>query len=67
MYQLYLVMKSHGTPPTADEILYASGKKLFDSSIHANYIERLDAHVTGIKEAFAKQQAKSAVGHKFYQ
>ena len=66
MYQLYLVMKGHGTPPTPDEMLYALRKKPFDSSIHANYIERLDAQVAGIKEAFAKQQAKSTVGHKFY-
>lgn len=30
--------------PTPDEILYASGKKMFDFSIHASYIKRLDAH-----------------------
>jgi hypothetical protein len=66
MSQLYLVMKGCGTPPTPDEKLYASGKKPFDSSIHANYIEKLEGQVAGIKEAFAKQQAKSAVGHKFY-
>ena len=66
MYQLYLVMKGNNTPPTLDEIMYALGKKPFDSSIHANYIQRLDAQVAGIKEAFAKQQAKFAVGHKFY-
>jgi len=58
-------MKGHNMPPTPDEIMYASGKKQFDSSIHANYIQRLDAQVTGIKEAFANQKAKSAVGHKF--
>ena len=62
MYQLYIVLKGHDMPPTPDKILYASGKKPFDLSIHANYIKRLDSQVAGIKEAFTKQQAKSAVG-----
>jgi hypothetical protein len=66
MYQLYLVLKGHNIPPTRDEVLYASGKKQFDSSIHTDYIKRLDSQVAGIKEAFAKQQAKSAVGHEFF-
>ena len=65
MYQLYLVMKGHNMPPTPDEIIYASGKKPFNSSIHVNYIQRLDTQVAGIKEAFTRQQAKYAVGHKF--
>ena len=42
------------------------GKKQYDLSTHADYIKRLDSQVAGIKEAFAKQQAKFAVGHKFY-
>ena len=61
MYQLYLFLKGHNTPPTPDEL----GKQ-YDSSTHADYIKRLDSQVAGIKEAFAKQQAKFAVGHKFY-
>ena len=66
MYQLYLVLKGLNAPPTPDEILYASGKKQFDSSIHAGYVKRLDSQVAGIEEAFAKQQAKFAVRYKFY-
>lgn len=66
MYQLYLVMKGrHDIPPTSDEILYASGKKPFDSSTHNDYLKRLEAQAVGIKEAFAKQQAKAAVCHYF--
>ena len=56
MYQLYLVLKGHNMPPTPDEILYASGKKQYDSSTHANYIKRLDSQVAGIKEAFANNK-----------
>ena len=52
-------------PLTPDEIMYALGKKPFDSSIHVNYIQRLDTQVAGIKEACTRQQAKSTVGHKF--
>jgi hypothetical protein len=64
MYQLYLVLysRSHnGVQPSPEEVLYASGKKPFDASVHDKYIETLDAQAAGIKEAFARQQAKAAV------
>jgi len=61
MYQLYLVLKGRDTLPTADEILFASGKKAFDVSTHASYMKRLEEQAAGIKEAFARQQAKAAV------
>jgi hypothetical protein len=53
-------MKSRETP-TADEILMASGKKRFDDSIQAEYLKIIAAQASGIKEAFAKQQAKELV------
>jgi hypothetical protein len=60
MHDLFLVMKSRETP-TADEILMASGKKRFDDSIQAEYLKIIAAQASGIKEAFAKQQAKELV------
>ena len=63
LFQLYLVMKSRNGlhPPTTDGIMYASGQKLFDSTAHQLYIEKLEEHNIGIKEAFAKQQAAANV------
>lgn len=61
MYQLFLVLKARKASPTANEILFASGKKPFDSSIHAEYIKKLEAQAAGIKEAFMRQQAKAVV------
>jgi hypothetical protein len=52
LYQLYLVMKDREGDPTPDEILYAQGKKPFDSIIHAEYSKILDLKAAGIKEAF---------------
>ena len=60
MYNLYLVMKHRGTP-TDDEILMASGRKPCDDSIQANYLKIIETEAAGIKEAFEKQKAKSAV------
>jgi hypothetical protein len=48
-------------PPTSEEIQLASGQKTFDASIHAKYLQKIDAQTSGIKEAFAKQKAKAAV------
>ena len=60
MYNLYLVMKQRDTP-TDDEILMASAKKPFDDLLQADYLKIIEAEAAGIKEAFEKQKAKSAV------
>lgn len=67
MFSLYSVMKSRSglQPPTADEIMYASGQKPFDSAAHALYIDKLEEHTANIKDAFAKQEAVAAVGFLF--
>jgi hypothetical protein len=44
----------------------ASGKKLFDNSLQADYIKIIEAQAAGIKEGFEKQKAKSAVRNFFY-
>ena len=64
MSQLYQVLysRSHnGIQPSPEEVLYASGKMLFDPLIHAEDIKKLDTQAAGIKEAFARQQVKAAV------
>lgn len=53
-------MKTRDTP-TNDEILMASGKKNFDDLHRAEYSKVIEAQAAGIKEAFAKQQAKAVV------
>lgn len=65
MHDLYLVMKERDTP-TADEILMASGKKTFDNSLQAEYLNIIKEQASGIKEAFMKQQAKVAVSNIQY-
>ena len=64
MHNLYLVMKQRDIP-TDDEILMASGRKPFDNSLQADYLKIIEANAAGIKEAFEKQKAKSAVCHFF--
>lgn len=51
--------------PTDDEILMASGKKPFNNSVQAEYLKIIEAEAAGIKEAFEKQKAKSAVRNFF--
>ena len=62
LHQLFLCMKLQTKhPPTSEEIQFASGQKLFDSSIHAEYLQKLNAQTSGIKEAFDKQKANATV------
>ena len=62
LHQLFLYMKLRNEhPPTSEEIQFASGQKPFDSSIHTEYLQKLTAQTSGIKEAFAKQKANAAV------
>ncbi|KIJ91394.1 hypothetical protein K443DRAFT_32511, partial [Laccaria amethystina LaAM-08-1] len=61
LHQLFLYMKLRiEHPPTSEEIQFASGRKPFGSSIHAEYLQKLNAQTSGIKEAFAKQKANAA-------
>jgi len=62
MHDLFLVMKSREAP-TTDEIHMASGKKTFDDLLQAEYLNIIEEQASGIKQAFAKQQAKAAVCH----
>ena len=48
-------------PPTSEEIQFASGQNSFNSSIHAKYLQKLEAQTSGIKEVFTKQKAKATV------
>jgi len=44
LHQLFLYMKLWTKHPlTPEEIQFASGQKPFDSSIHAEYLQKLDA------------------------
>ena len=54
-------MKDREGDPTPDEILYAQGKKPFDSLVQAEYVKILDLKDAGIKEAFARQREAAAV------
>ena len=60
MHDLFIVMKSRDAP-TPNKILMAAGKKPFDDSLQAEYLKVIEEQASGIKEAFAKQQAQAAV------
>lgn len=57
-------MKQRDTP-TDEEILMAAGRKPFDNSLQADYLKIIEAEAAGIKEAFEKQKAKSAVRNPY--
>jgi hypothetical protein len=54
MHDLFIVMKTRESP-TADEILMASGKKIFDDSLKADYLKIIEDQAVGIQKAFATQ------------
>jgi hypothetical protein len=60
-------MKDREGDTTSDEILYAQGKKPFDSLVQADYLKILDLKAAGIKEAFARQQEAAAVFYFFFE
>jgi hypothetical protein len=61
MYQLFLVLKEHGAPPTDDEIAIASGKKTLDLTKAAEYLVKLEKALATLIDAFAHQNQKSTV------
>jgi hypothetical protein len=42
MYQLYLHLKDCDEPPTEDDIAIASGRKILDSTLAAEYLLKLE-------------------------
>jgi hypothetical protein len=60
MYQLYLVMTSHGTPLTEDELKLARGEKVIDSdTAAAAYLTQLEQASANLVNAFNKQVNKA--------
>ncbi|KAG1783661.1 hypothetical protein EV702DRAFT_1190682 [Suillus placidus] len=58
MYRLYLVMKSHGTLPTEDELKLAQGEKVLDPDAVAAYLMQLEQVSANLVDAFNKQVNK---------
>jgi hypothetical protein len=61
MYRLYLVLKDHANPPTADEIGFACGNKVLDPKVNSKYLKKLEAATENIQKAFAMQQKNDMV------
>ncbi|KAG2124096.1 hypothetical protein BD769DRAFT_1669607 [Suillus cothurnatus] len=59
MYQLYLVMTSHGTPPTEDELKLAQGEMVLDPDAAAAYLMQLKQASANLVDAFNKQVNKA--------
>jgi hypothetical protein len=62
MYRLYCVLKDHEEPPTADEIAVASGNKVVDPDLQAEWLKKLETSSDSLHKAFAAQEAQAAVG-----
>jgi hypothetical protein len=61
MYWLYLVLKDRTKLPTAEEIGFASGKKVLDPKGDSKYLKKLEATTENIQKAFAMQQENEVV------
>jgi hypothetical protein len=61
MYRLYSILKDRAEPPTADEIGFASGKKVLDPKSDSEYLKKLEAATENIQKAFAMQRESAVV------
>lgn len=61
MYWLYSVLKNRSEPPTEDERLIASGKKMLDPATAAEYLVQLEKASNTLVDAFNQQAQKTAV------
>jgi hypothetical protein len=59
MYRLYLLLKSHNTPPTTDELRIARGEKVLDATAATQYLVQLKQVSVNIVDAFNKQVNKA--------
>jgi len=57
-----MVLKDRDTPPTADEIAFASGHKEFACQDQAEYVKALEAKASTIASVFLRQE-KGAMVH----
>ncbi|KAI9507343.1 hypothetical protein F5148DRAFT_981561, partial [Russula earlei] len=55
-FNLYMVLKDRETPPTEDEIAFASGCKEFTGHDQAQYVKALDTRASTITSAFLRQE-----------
>jgi hypothetical protein len=61
MYRLFTVLKNRKEPPTEEEILIASGKKVLDPATAVDYLRQLEHAPNTIVDAFNQQIQKAAV------
>ena len=56
-----MVLKERDTPPSADKLAFASGRKEFTGEDQATYIKALEARASTIASAFMRQEQASMV------
>ena len=61
MYWLYCVLKDCPEPPTAEEIVFASGKNVLDPQTNLEYLKNLEVATVNIQKAFATKWENTAV------
>jgi hypothetical protein len=61
MYRLFTVLKNRKEPPTEEEILIASGKKVLDPATATDYLRQLENASNTIVDVFNHQIQKAAV------
>jgi hypothetical protein len=61
MYRLYDVLKSRSSPPTDEELIIASRKKILNAEATLEFLQKLERASATIIEAFNQQNMKDAV------
>lgn len=56
-----MALKDRATPPTDDEIAFASGRKEFTGQDQAEYVKALEARASTIESAFLRQDQAAKV------
>lgn len=61
LFKLYLVLKDRDTPPSQDEIAFASGHKEFAGQDQAEYVKALEVKASTLSSAFLRQERAAMV------
>lgn len=62
MFHLYLILKDQVGSPTVEEQEIASGRKVLDADVVANYLGWVETASANILSMFAKQHEQEVVG-----
>jgi hypothetical protein len=61
LFNLYTALKGRNTPPSADEIAFASGSKEFTGQDQAEYLKAIEVRASTLASAFLRQEHTAMV------